>query len=197
MFWKKKTSSERRSALTPHNTRIYAIGDIHGQADLLIGIHKMILDDSIDCSVQNKIIVYLGDYIDRGFQSKDVTQQLVDNNLDSFKKVYLKGNHEDAMLTFLDKPTFGDTWLLWGGEATLRSYGIAIHNKNNQRIDMYQLSKNLKEALPSEHKDFFNNLKISHTEGDYLFVHAGLKPGVSIDKQKDSDMLTIREEFTL
>ncbi|MDA0967542.1 MAG: metallophosphoesterase family protein [Proteobacteria bacterium] len=197
MFWKKKKINIPPQPVhkTPIDTRIYAIGDIHGNADLLNQLHKKINDDAKQYYVQNKIIIYLGDYIDRGLQSKEVIDTLINNPLEGFKKIYLKGNHEEALLTFLEEPEFGDSWFLQGGQATVRSYGAKLHDKDNQRLGMTEVHKNFNNSLPSKHLEFYRNLKISHIESDYIFVHAGLKPGVDIKKQKDWDMLTIREEF--
>ncbi len=183
-------------ATTPDDTAVYAIGDIHGRADLLHGIQQSIAEhaDLVDCS--RKVIVYLGDYVDRGPQSREVIDVLIKAPLPGFDSVYLKGNHEDALLRFLDDTGIGPSWLGFGGEATLKSYGVDLFDRSTgSKGWLHDLQVELRDNLPSSHLRFFERLKLSHREGDYFFVHAGVRPGLPLDEQRQADMMWIRDEF--
>lgn len=195
MFWKKKSKKHNNPAQVPQETIVYAIGDIHGNADLLDKMHAKIFDDTRNSEATRKVLVYLGDYIDRGFQSKEVVDRLINNPMEGFEKIYILGNHEDAMLTFLKEHELGEVWLVWGGDATISSYGVVMRDENGSRVDVKELSLELKKAIPEDHMKFYKSLSLSYVEGDYIFVHAGLKPGVPIEKQTKEDMTTIRDEF--
>lgn len=175
----------------PRGTRVYAIGDIHGRADLLREIHRLIREDFDRAPMERPVAVYLGDYIDRGLESREVLDILLDEPLAGFERVHLRGNHEDFMLRFLDDAAVGPNWLLNGGNATVHSYA------GGQRVldDMAQVQAALRDALPSRHLDFFRALSLSYVEGDYLFVHAGIRPNVLLEKQNPLDLMWIREEF--
>ncbi len=198
MFLKKifaKKINDITPAKIPDNTIIYAIGDIHGRCDLLNKIHEKILSDSSDSKSANKLVVYLGDYIDRGRESKQVVELLINNPLKDFEKIYIKGNHEIAMQSYIDSNGENAAWLLWGGDATLQSYGVPLRDKSGQKLTNAAMAKKLDENLPPTHKEFYSNLKLSYISGDYVFVHAGLKPKVPLAEQTESDLTTIRDEF--
>ncbi len=195
MFWKKKQQAEEVLPRIDDGVRLYAIGDIHGHANLLRDMHTAILKDSAEYSGARKVIVYMGDYVDRGYQSKEVIDILINNPMDGFEKVFILGNHEDAMLRFIDKPEETEAWLVWGGDSTLISYGVAMRSEIGARLSSKELAAALNTKMPPEHKQFCQNLQLSYVEGDYIFVHAGLRPGVALDKQAREDMLTIRDEF--
>lgn len=184
---------DRRAAepSVPRGTRVYAIGDIHGRADLLREIHRLIREDFDRAPVERPVAVYLGDYIDRGLESRQVVDILLDEPLAGFERVHLRGNHEDFMLRFLDDAAIGPNWLLNGGTATLYSYAGGQHEPH----DIARVQAALREALPSRHLDFFRTLSLSYVEGDYLFVHAGIRPHVMLEKQVPLDLMWIREEF--
>lgn len=195
---KQRNTTTKPPASAPLDTRIYAIGDIHGRFDLLQKMHDAIKADLLTCDSSNIQIIYVGDYIDRGFQSKEVVEcltnhpQLTDINCDI---IFLKGNHEHALLEFLRTPETITPWLLWGGEVTLQSYGVPLRNAEGKRTDCHEQSTKLKEVLPDNHQAFFDDLKLYYEAGDYLFVHAGIKPGVPLNKQHEEDLLMIRDAF--
>jgi serine/threonine protein phosphatase 1 len=193
LFGKKTIDVNRAQA--PDNTIIYAVGDIHGRRDLLEKLHDKILQDSLQSQSQNKIVVYMGDYIDRGRESKKTVDLLIENPLIDFQKIYIKGNHEIAMQSFIDSNGESAAWLIWGGDATLQSYGVPLRDASGQKLTNEQMAKMLAENIPDSHKEFYSKLKLCYISGDYIFVHAGLKPDVAIDQQKESDMTTIRDEF--
>lgn len=174
--------------------RIYAIGDIHGRADLLDALIGIIEADA-DGYPGQVGIVFLGDYIDRGFQSRQVIEMLTGERLERFEVCCLKGNHEDAMLTFLGDPEFGPRWAAYGGRETLVSYGVRPPRSMTMGEDWHRAHSDLIHALPREHETFLQKLDHSMQIGPYGFVHAGIRPGVPFEDQKESDLMWIREEF--
>jgi serine/threonine protein phosphatase 1 len=177
----------------PDHTRLYAIGDIHGRADLLIEMHSMIRADAKDFDGRKQVI-YLGDYIDRGLQSKQVVEMLIEPQLSGFDTVFLKGNHEQAMLDFLEYPEATAGWLSFGGRETLLSYGINVTFMPLMK-DMQNLAAELGEVLPESHREFLEDGLLSFRSGDYYFVHAGIRPGIPLEDQHFEDQLWIRDEF--
>lgn len=195
-----------RTVAAPENLCIYAIGDIHGRCDLLERLMQMIEEDAATLPDGVKPqIVFLGDYIDRGLQSRDVISFFTSGAVDRFDPVYLMGNHEEALLRFHQEATFGSQWARYGGAETLYSYGLAPPNQRaslNSHAEMaaardawMRVWTEFRNRLPAEHLAFFQSLKPYHVAGDYMFVHAGLRPGVKLEKQNLRDMLWIREEF--
>ena len=174
--------------------RLYAVGDVHGRADLLRRLHKMIAADALAAPQPRKRIVYLGDYIDRGPDSKGVLDLLVEAPLAGFERVHLQGNHEHALLGFLLDTRFAPVWLDNGGGATLRSYGIPVPDPYEPE-ELRQTQERLRAGLPEAHRDFLRGLELAHDEGDYFFVHAGVRPGTPLDRQNSEDLLWIREPF--
>jgi serine/threonine protein phosphatase 1 len=186
----------RHWARAPAGTRIYAIGDIHGRLDLLEEMHLLIRADAGQVAPGTQLsVVYLGDYIDRGPRSRGVIERLIDDPMRAdFNTVYLRGNHEDIMLGFLDSGTRGSPWFRHGGRETLQSYGIEAPHPEAER-DFPAARAGLGAALPPDHRAFLDATKVMHREGDYLFVHAGIRPGVRLDKQDPNDFMWIRHEF--
>jgi diadenosine tetraphosphatase ApaH/serine/threonine PP2A family protein phosphatase len=184
---------EPQLASPPPDTRIYAVGDVHGRADLLGDLHKRIARDADKASETRRVIVYLGDYVDRGPDSAGVIDRLIDSPLEGFEAVFLMGNHEQFLLDFLSDPSVGAHWLGNGGDATLASYGVDV--KGSDPVDMAAVAALLRKILPAEHLAFLEGLALSHREGDYFFAHAGIRPGVPLDKQSEDDLLWIREPF--
>lgn len=177
----------------PMGMRIYAIGDIHGRADLLIEMHNLIRQDAAGFDGRKKI-VYLGDYIDRGMQSKQVVELLLENPMPGFQSVFLKGNHEQAILDFLAYPEATAGWLSFGGRETLISYGVSVTFMPLMK-DMQKLSEELDQLLPDRHREFLEDGLLSWEAGNYYFVHAGIRPGVPLPDQHFEDQLWIRDEF--
>ncbi len=199
MIWRILTREKRKSfqARVPDDSRVYAIGDIHGRADLLRQLHGMILEDASQkgARLQN-LIVYLGDYVDRGLESRDVIEILMSASLRGFQSICLKGNHEDLFLRFLEDPGIGPSWFNNGGDATVYSYGLRIPQDLPREIRFAQIRKDLQAALPPAHFEFLTNLRLTFEVGDYLFVHAGIRPGRVLAGQMPQDLLWIRDKFT-
>lgn len=178
----------------PDGKRLYCIGDIHGRADLLEQLHKMIEADASGYD-GDKQLLYLGDYIDRGEQSKRVVDILLQQPLPGFEAIHLLGNHEQALLDFLIDPHAMASWLGFGGVATLHSYGIETGLVSSRQY-LEAIRAKLEEKLPHSHREFYENCILCHAEGSYYFVHAGIRPGVALEKQLFEDQLWIRETFT-
>lgn len=189
-------SSSQGGFRIPDGHRVYAIGDIHGRADLLHELHNQIRDDHAAAGESvASTVVYLGDYIDRGTESRDVIELLLTQPLAGLAPVYLKGNHEEAMLRFLEHPAIGPQWFGFGGEATVMSYGVTAPKDLDDKDYYAELSRQLSASVPAGHKAFLESLELQHRAGDYLFVHAGIRPGCPIEEQDPDDLLWIRSEF--
>lgn len=140
------------------------------------------------------IVIFLGDYIDRGPDSRAVINVLLKGRFATLPARFLLGNHEDAMLQFLDDAKIGPAWLTHGGVATLASYGVKpVGREGEDRME--QLRKGLIEVLPTEHVTFLKSLELTIELGGFLFVHAGVRPGRPLVEQRREDLLTIREPF--
>ncbi len=184
-----------RRPCVPEGSRVYAIGDIHGRADLLGRLHEMVAADARAASEPRKVIVYLGDYVDRGRDSRGVIEELLDGPLPGFESVFLLGNHDEWMRDFLCGADDGLSWILNGGDRTLESYGVRLAESAGIREALEEGQRALREKLPPRHWRFLAALALSHIEGDYLFVHAGIRPGVPLEQQEPGDLIWIREEF--
>jgi serine/threonine protein phosphatase 1 len=175
------------------NKRVYAIGDIHGCDDLLKkALEKMILD-SLNHLDKHLIFIGLGDYVDRGSNSKNVIELLLTKIPAHFEKVFIKGNHELYMLGFINDPQKNVAWLDFGGRETLISYGVKPPMLN--KSDLKRAALELETNLPNTHFDFLKNLQNSHVIDDYFFVHAGIDPDFPYDNQSELALTTIRAKF--
>ena len=181
-------------ARVPEGSRVYAIGDIHGCVDKLEALHHLIAWDTKDAPPR-RVLVYLGDLVDRGPDPRGAIDLLLEAPLEGFERVVLLGNHEAFMLRFLRDPEAGPLWLANGGAATCRSYGADPDASPGGADRMAWLRGELVSRLPAEHRAFLEGLARSHVEGGYLFVHAGIRPEVPLDRQDPEDLLWIREPF--
>jgi serine/threonine protein phosphatase 1 len=177
----------------PEGIRIYAFGDIHGRADLLEELFTVIDRDLEQNPVSRPIEVYHGDYIDRGPKSARTLDLLIERRR-SRTTVFLKGNHEAYFLEVLRDAAKFEDWRLFGGLETLMSYGVqpSLHADAAEQVELIRLLNN---ALPEEHLLFLQSLLLSFVCGDYFFVHAGIRPGIPLDEQQETDLLWIRNEF--
>ncbi len=176
---------------------IYAVGDVHGRLDLLEDLLKQIAADIQKIKpAQKPVLIFLGDYVDRGAYSRGVIDCLLTlTALPDIELRVLKGNHEQAMLSYVSDPEFGPAWLQNGGAATLVSYGVAAPQTRIPTDIWEQAREAFAQALPAEHLEFLRGLELYAEYGDYIFVHAGLRPGVPIERQVEQDLLWIRNEF--
>ncbi|EHR01458.1 metallophosphoesterase family protein [Bradyrhizobium sp. WSM471] len=182
-----------RRARLPKGVRIYAVGDLHGCADLLAGAFDLIDADLARSRPEQAIQVFLGDYIDRGPDAKRTIDLLIDRG-QRHETVFVRGNHEALLLRLLDDPKMLPNWIKLGGMTTLMSYGITISARDVLQRGR-EVSVALAAAIPSAHTDFLANLVPFFSCGDYFFVHAGVRPGVPLDKQSEEDLMWIREPF--
>jgi serine/threonine protein phosphatase 1 len=176
-------------------TRVYAVGDIHGRADLLADLFDQMAADYRKARPDLARIIYLGDYVDRGPDSRRVIDMLIDGAPFPHIATWLKGNHEHHLLTFLDDPSESRVWFERGGMATLLSYGVRIPFglPAHRRIEHFR--EELSRTLPRDHLIFLRDLVLAETVGDYFFVHAGVNPRFPVDQQTADDMLNIRAPF--
>ena len=181
-------------ARVPEALRVYAVGDIHGRADLLDELHRMIQQDVSDWD-GDRIIVYLGDYIDRGMHNREVLDTLVHHPLPGFRSVHLIGNHEAVLLQFLQDAEIARDWLKFGGDSTLASYGVRLRADGVTIDSLLEAKATLQRNLPPEHLSFLRGLRLNYWISDYMFVHAGVRPGVPLDRQDGNDMIWIRNRF--
>ncbi len=175
-------------ATLPAGTRVYAIGDIHGCLEPLTALHALIARDLAERPVETSVVIHLGDYVDRGPDSADVVALLAgDPPIAGAQVVNLMGNHEDMMVTAVTSGQTADAvqWLRNGGAETLLSWGIP------RAVPQAEWAARI---APS-HLAFLGALALSHRVGPYLFVHAGIRPGVALHQQKRDDMLWVREPF--
>jgi serine/threonine protein phosphatase 1 len=190
----RQAGAPRKVPEAPAGRRVYAVGDIHGRRDLLDQAHRAILADARSAAELEKVCVYIGDYVDRGDDSRGVVDALLSAPLAGFRVVHLLGNHEDMMLRCLEDSSFMPLWIDNGGGATLSSYGVDWR-RHADADDLESLRAAFRDALPVSHLRFLRSLAPSHVEGDYLFVHAGIRPGRDIGQQDLEDLIWIRDEF--
>ncbi len=178
--------------------RIYAVGDLHGRKDLLDRMLGMIAADGRLSKAPRKLVVFLGDYIDRGPDSKAVVETLAGgppptSDWADFRWVCLCGNHESMLVRFLTDIDIGGVWLSGsnGGMATLHSYIGDLPQPSGLKT----LQDLLNRHLPAEHRRFLSGLPTFHQEGGYFFAHAGVRPGIPLEHQQRQDLLWIRGEF--
>lgn len=187
----------RRPARLPDGLRVYAIGDLHGRADLLDAMLARIAEHSATApAVARQRVVLLGDIVDRGPDSRGAVERLLAPALpDGFEIETLMGNHERMMLDFLDDPTVGRPWLNNGGLATLTSYGVTPPLGSATPERLAPVRAELGERLPAEHRRFLEERPLWLEIGDYVFVHAGIRPGRPMSEQSPADLLWIRAPF--
>lgn len=178
----------------PAGQRVYAVGDIHGRYDLLRTLLERIEEDAACHPDTERTLVYLGDYIDRGPDSRQVVEHLVTTRPSGLRSVFLMGNHEESLLGFLDDPEAYAGWLSYGGLATLVSYRIDP-GPPMAGLPLLDLAEELLARIPGHHLTFLRRLQEAYVLGDYLFVHAGIRPGVPIELQSRQDLLWIRGDF--
>lgn len=174
--------------------RAYVVGDIHGRLDLLEQLLEKIHDDMARRPARKVLLVFVGDLIDRGPSSAQVLERLRTYNHRSVETVFLLGNHEEVLLRILKgEAELITKWRWFGGTECLESYGVQTAKlaelNDEEALDI------VRKAIPQEHVEFLETFDDSCRFGDYLFVHAGIRPGVEIDQQRQSDLRWIREPF--
>lgn len=180
----------------PADRRCYAVGDIHGRVDLLTQTLATVRADMAAQPVERAFLVFLGDLIDRGPASREVVEMLRVADWDWITPVFLQGNHEEAMIASYE----GDvdalrSWVGFGGAETLESYGVPAVTL--LKGAWHEYLEAMRAAVPADHIAFLRSFYDQFVLGDYLFVHAGIRPGVPLDQQKPRDLRWIRAEFLL
>ncbi|MDD2325265.1 MAG: metallophosphoesterase family protein [Alphaproteobacteria bacterium] len=182
-------------ASTPSNHRIYVVGDIHGRLDLLTRLLAMVEADAIQHESKIKKLVFLGDYIDRGLDSRGVLERLTKPFAERMEPLFLRGNHDDRMVRFLDGHfEVVSSWLQYGGIATFASYGVNA-TAGIPQSKLPALREELKAKVPAAHQDFLNSTLFAASFGDYYFVHAGVNPTLDLEEQRPADQMWIRDVF--
>lgn len=181
----------------PDGLRVYAVGDIHGSLGLFERLMYMIGEDiGRHCNGDVvPVIVFLGDYIDRGTDSRGVVERLIQGPIDGVDCRFLLGNHEASLLQFLQEPAKSADWLSFGGAETIASYGVRVSVGIREASRCAALRDRFRDALPDTHIAFLSGLETLVEFGDYAFVHAGIKPGRALARQRLQDLLWIREPF--
>ena len=178
-------------------SQVFAVGDIHGCKELLNVIHNKIIEASKNKEGE-KLLIYLGDYIDREPDIKGTIQTLIDFQPENFTKVFLLGNHEQMLLDFMaGKRNSLYIWLGNGGLETLESYGSDVNSYIDHSMELKGeelIRKQFTRLLPFAHNNFFNQLQLNYEWGNYFFVHAGINPDFPLDKQEKETMLWTREK---
>lgn len=192
----KRNRVSLETARVPEGVRVYVIGDIHGCVGLLQKLHAKIVVDARKFGAGHRnIVVYLGDYVDRGLHSREVLDVLIDSRLPGFDAVFLRGNHDQQLLDFIDDPRSGAAWFKYGGDATVYSYGVRIPETISTAERFAYVREQLLEWVPRAHIEFLAQTQLYCEIGDYAFAHAGVRPGRPLDRQVPEDLMWIREEF--
>lgn len=174
----------------------FAVGDIHGRADLLARMLDRLEQEVADAGAAAPLLIFLGDYVDRGPDSASVISMLLDWRPAGFEVRFLKGNHEVAMMAFLEDPIAHRGWLAHGGLDTMASYGVSpLPTIAASDAVVGATARRLRQVLPDAHLDFLHGLERLVVVGDYAFVHAGIDCGRPIQSQSDDDLFWARHRF--
>jgi serine/threonine protein phosphatase 1 len=174
--------------------RAYAVGDIHGRLDLLNLLLGEIEADMASRPARRNFIIFLGDFVDRGPDSAGVVERLRTYRHPDARLIFLGGNHEEVLLNILaGQRGVLPSWLKFGGTECAMSYGIDVQELG--RVHEDAAIEMVRAAVPREHREFLENLADTFRFGDYLFVHAGIRPGVAVDEQSRKDLRWIRDPF--
>ncbi len=177
----------------PDGFTVYVVGDIHGRLDLLVRVMRRIDEDMARCHPERTAEIYLGDYIDRGPESSGVVSKLIERSK-ATKAVFLRGNHEQMLLDFLDGADCLEQWCALGGIATILSYGVPM-TLFAGAAPTEIVRRSLIGNLPSDHLSFYKGTGSYMRVGPYLAVHAGVRPGIRLEDQNTEDLLSIRQDF--
>jgi serine/threonine protein phosphatase 1 len=173
---------------------MYAIGDVHGRLDLLESLLDRIHADDAARDPAETHVLLLGDMIDRGPDSAGVVRRVMGGDARFASLAAVRGNHEASLLSVLDGDTHWlESWLCYGGRAALRSWGVPRLVLDDGEPE--EIVEAAIRAVPESEWLWLADLPTSRRRGDYLFVHAGIRPGVPITAQADADLMWIRHEF--
>ncbi len=195
-----RPKQKERRAVSTGGRVLYAIGDVHGRLDLLDGLIARMTDDYRALGREDPpVLIMLGDYVDRGAQSSGVIDRLIALSQQAaegrFEFRALMGNHEETLLHFLDDPQAGPSWVEYGGGETMASYGVQ-RPVGRADLEVWEQTRvAFRAAFPPHHEQFLRRLELMAVYGDYVFVHAGVRPGLPLERQVAADLLWIRNDF--
>ena len=180
----------------PTGHRAYVVGDVHGRLDLLDQLLAKIEAEIDERRPRECVLVFVGDLIDRGPSSAQVIERLRTYRRPGVRSMFLLGNHEEVLLRILGgEGALVAKWLRFGGKDCLRSYGA--DPSAFKRLSGGEAAEAVRAVIPVDHVAFLNSFADTFRFGDYLFVHAGIRPGIALDDQRQSDLRWIRELFLL
>ncbi|MER9732360.1 metallophosphoesterase family protein [Mesorhizobium sp. M0217] len=185
-------------ARAPDGMRLYAIGDVHGRLDLLAAMHRRIESELEYKPTSDWRVIHLGDYVDRGPESKGVIDFLIEVQKRDPRHLMLAGNHDIGFLDFLDEPDPEGLFIRYGGVQTAQSYGVDLAEQASWFGKAEALRRGhqaLVNAVPQAHVDFLRSLQLSLISGDFFFCHAGVRPDVPLESQSPQDLVWIRDVF--
>jgi len=186
--------STRQPPRTPRNYRAYAVGDVHGRLDLLDKMISLIEADLDQHPARRALLVFLGDIIDRGPASAQAIERLRIYRHPNVRTIFLLGNHEEVLLRILNgERGILDSWLRFGGGECLASYGV--DPKTVKALPERDALKLIRQSVPEDHRKFIGEWADTLRFGDYLFVHAGIRPSIDLSMQSQSDLRWIRQPF--
>ncbi len=187
-------SREKPGHSVPAGERVYAIGDLHGCDDLLAQLLDRIADDDSSRGPARTTLIFLGDLVDRGPASAQVVERLRLLALARPDTRFLKGNHEEIFLGAVEgEPKALRLFCRIGGRETVLSYGL--DGDRYDRLDYEEFARELKQLVPRDHTEFLESFEDMIVIGDYVFVHAGIRPGVELEEQRSQDLRWIRDPF--
>lgn len=193
-FWREPRAALAGDPAIPDGRRVYAIGDVHGRDDLLERLLARIEADHASRRPAAATIVFLGDLIDRGPASRQVIERAMTYRPSGIATVFIAGNHEDVLCRILaGEHGLITDWLRFGGAECARSYGL-----DGERLRLLEPAKaadELRAAIPRSHQAFLESFCDTLSAGDYLFVHAGIRPGIPVEHQRIEDLRWIRSPF--
>lgn len=174
--------------------RAYVVGDIHGRLDLLEELLAKIHAELQHRPAPKTLLVFVGDLVDRGPSSAQVIERLRTYRRPGIQPVFLLGNHEEVLLRILKGETsLISSWLQFGGLQCLQSYGVDANDLRGRTPET--IVQMVRGAVPENHVEFLESFADSCRFGDYVFVHAGVRPGIDLEQQSQSDLRWIREPF--
>jgi len=194
MHFLRRGRTEKPLPRTPRGYRAYAVGDVHGRLDLLKDMLARVEADLAEHPPRRAILLFLGDLIDRGPASCQVIEKLRTYRHPRLRPIFLMGNHEEVLLRLLaGERGILASWLRFGGTQCLASYGVdaAAFKSMSEREALAAIKK----AIPETHRSFIADFADTVRFGDYLFVHAGIRPAVDISMQSQADLRWIRQPF--
>ena len=196
LFRRRGPAPASRRAATPPDTVIWAVGDVHGRLDLLKPLVEAVLADLATATAARRVLVFLGDYIDRGPDSRGVLDLLIRlKSQVGIETRFLRGNHEDRMEAFMTQADLGPGWCDYGGREALMSWGVTPPMLKTDAVGWAGACEALNAAVTPDQRAFLRDQESGLVIGDYFFAHAGARPGVPLARQDPQDLMWMRGAF--